>query len=90
MKRENKFRDFEHIRTENKLRKESSNTDHLTHAYAHRLADVHFAGFAPAFTLSLGDSDAPANRQCPKPWSLCLIVKHPIRNVQGHLQNNLS
>jgi len=31
----------------------------------HWLADVHLAGFAPAFTLSLGDSEAPANRQMP-------------------------
>ena len=31
--------------------------DHLTHAYVHRLADVHFAGFAPAFALSLCDSE---------------------------------
>ena len=28
-----------------------------THAYAHLLADVHFAGFAPAFTLSQCDSE---------------------------------
>jgi len=31
--------------------------ENLTHAYVHRLADVHFAGFAPAFTLSLCDSE---------------------------------
>jgi len=31
--------------------------DRLTHAYVHRLADVHLAGFAPAFTLSLCDSE---------------------------------
>ena len=34
-----------------------------THAYAHLLADVHFAGVAPAFTLSQCDSVAPANRR---------------------------
>ena len=28
-----------------------------THAYGHRLADVHSAGFAPAFALSLCDSE---------------------------------
>jgi hypothetical protein len=28
-----------------------------THAYAHLLADVYFAGFAPAFTLSQCDSE---------------------------------
>jgi len=27
----------------------------LTHAYVHRLADVHLAGFAPAFPLSFHD-----------------------------------
>jgi hypothetical protein len=35
----------------------------LTHAYAHLLADVHSAGFTPAFTVSLCDSEAPANRR---------------------------
>ena len=29
----------------------------VTHAYVHRLADVQLAGFAPAFTLSLCDSE---------------------------------
>ena len=29
----------------------------ITHAYVHRLADVHLAGFAPAFALSLCDSE---------------------------------
>ena len=29
----------------------------LTHAYVHRLADVHLAGIAPAFALSLCDSE---------------------------------
>jgi hypothetical protein len=28
-----------------------------THAYAHLLADVHFGGFTPAFTLSQCDSE---------------------------------
>ena len=31
--------------------------EHLTHAYWHWLADVHLAGFAPAFTLSFHDSE---------------------------------
>ena len=29
----------------------------ITHAYGHRLADEHLAGFAPAFPLSLCDSE---------------------------------
>ena len=33
------------------------NYDRITHAYVHRLADVHLAGFAPAFALSLCDSE---------------------------------
>ena len=37
----------------------------LTHAYVHRLADVHLAGFAPAFTLSLCDSEC--SRKPPVP-----------------------
>ena len=39
--------------------------ENLTHAYVHLLADVHSAGFAPAFTVSLCDSEAPANRRMP-------------------------
>ena len=35
--------------------------DRITHAYAHWLADVHLAGFAPAFTLSLCDSECSRN-----------------------------
>jgi hypothetical protein len=31
----------------------------------HWLADVQLAGFAPAFTVSLCDSEAPANRRMP-------------------------
>ena len=38
--------------------------ENLTHAYAHLLADMHLAVFAPAFTLSLCESEAPANRRC--------------------------
>jgi hypothetical protein len=37
----------------------------ITHAYVHRLADVHLAGFAPAFTLSLCDSEC--SRKPPVP-----------------------
>ena len=37
--------------------------DPLTHAYAHLLVDMQLAVFAPAFTVSLCDSEAPANRR---------------------------
>ena len=37
----------------------------LTHAYVHRLADVHLAGFAPAFALSLCDSEYARNPPVP-------------------------
>ena len=53
----------------------TTNYDHLTHAYVHRLADVHFAGFAPAFTLSFHDSEYARKPPVPiasvvssKPW----------------------
>ena len=39
--------------------------DPLTHAYVHWLADVHLAGFAPAFTLSFHDSEC--SRKPPMP-----------------------
>jgi len=32
--------------------------------FAHLLAESHIAAFAPAFTLSLCESEAPANRRC--------------------------
>jgi len=32
--------------------------------YAHLLAELHLAAFAPAFTFSLCESEAPANRRC--------------------------
>ena len=41
---------------------------HITHAYVHWLADVHLAGFAPAFTLSFHDSEC--SRKPPNAHSL--------------------
>ena len=46
--------------------------DHLTHAYGHWLADVHLAGFAPAFTLSLCDSE----RSRKPPMPIASVVMH--------------
>ena len=40
----------------------------VTPAYAQLAADVHFAGVAPAFTLSLGDSER--SRKPPNAHSL--------------------
>ena len=37
--------------------------ENLTHAYAHLLADMQLAVFAPAFTFSLCESEAPASRR---------------------------
>ena len=37
--------------------------DPLTHAYAHLLVDMQLAVFAPAFTFSLSESEALANRR---------------------------
>jgi len=56
------------IRTENKTRKKSSNTERITHAYVHWLAEVHSGGFAPAFTLSFHDSER--SRKPPNAHSL--------------------
>jgi hypothetical protein len=47
--------------------------DLLTHVYVHRLADVHLAGFAPAFTLSLCDSEYA--RKPPVPIA-SVVTKH--------------
>ena len=35
----------------------------LTHAYAHLLADMHLAAFAPAFTFSLCESESSRKPQ---------------------------
>jgi len=43
------------------------------HAYGHRLVDVRLAGFAPAFTLSLGDSEC--SRKPPNAHSLGRYVQ---------------
>ena len=40
----------------------------VTHAYGHRLADVHLAAFAPAFPLSFHDSER--SRKPPNAHSL--------------------
>ena len=45
-----------------------------THAYVHRLADVHLAGFAPAFTLSLCVSEYA--RKPPVPIASVVSGKH--------------
>ena len=44
-----------------------------THAYVHWLADVHLAGFAPAFTLSFHDSEC--SRKPPMPI-VCREAEH--------------
>ena len=46
----------------------SIKNDPITHAYVHWLADVHLAGFAPAFTLSFHDSEC--SRKPPNAHSL--------------------
>ena len=51
------LRGFAHFSRSKFVQQVDANYDHLTHAYVHRLADVHSAGFAPAFTLSLCDSE---------------------------------
>ena len=48
----------------NKKQLYTTNGQPLTHAYAHLLADMYLAVFAPAFTLELHESEAPANRRC--------------------------
>jgi len=46
--------------------------DSLIQANVHRLADVHLAGFAPALTLSLGDSER--SRKPPMPIARSLAA----------------
>ena len=49
----------------------------ITHAYVHRLADVYLAGFAPAFTLSLCDSEYARNPPVP---IASVVTKHIKKN----------
>ena len=44
----------------------------VTHAYGHRLADVHLAAFAPAFPLSFHDSE----RSRKPPMPIASVVMH--------------
>ena len=46
-----------HLSAEILMTENRQNYERITHAYVHRLADVHLAGFAPAFTLSFHDSE---------------------------------
>jgi hypothetical protein len=50
----------------------------LTRAYCHLLADVHLAGFAPAFTLSLCDSEYARKPQDAHSLSRQTAQKPPI------------
>jgi hypothetical protein len=50
----------------------------VTHAYCHLLADVHLAGFAPAFTLSQGDSEYARKPQVP----IASVVVRLRKNLQ--------
>jgi len=47
-----------------KTRINQEKNEGITHAYAHLLVDMYLAVFAPAFTFSLCESEAPANRRC--------------------------
>jgi len=49
----------------------------LTHAYANLLADMHLAVFAPAFTFSLCESEAPANRR----MRIASVISHNIKKM---------
>jgi len=46
-----------HLSAEILMTENRQNYERITHAYGHRLADVHLEGFAPAFALSLCDSE---------------------------------
>ena len=50
----------------------------ITHAYVHRLADVHLAGFAPAFTLSFHDSEC--SRKPPVP--IASVVRCNFKKIE--------
>jgi len=55
----------------------------ITHAYGHRLADVHLAGFAPAFTLSFHDSEC--SRKPPVPIA-SVVMRHSKKKTELQLK----
>ena len=57
----------------------------LTHAYVHRLADVHLAGFAPAFTLSLCDSEY--TRKPPVPIASVVMGNNKKKKNRNYVSN---
>ena len=65
----------------NKNKYNTTNGQLLTHAYVHLLADVHSAGSAPAFTVSLCDSVAPANRRMP----IASVVRRSCKKKDRHI-----
>ena len=62
----------------NKTQLYSTNGQLLTHAYGHRLADVHLAGFAPAFPLSFHDRKFA--RKPPVP--IASVVMYNIKKIK--------
>ena len=58
--------------------------ERLTHAYGHRLADVHLAGVAPAFTLSLCDSEC--SRKPPVPIASVVMCNFK-KNEDSYIDN---
>ena len=59
------------------------NYERITHAYVHRLADVHLAGFAPAFTLSLCDSEYARNPPVP---IASVVMRHSKKSKKTELR----
>ena len=59
----------------------------ITHAYVHRLADVHSAGFAPAFTLSFHDSEC--SRKPPVPIASVVMAYSKKGKRRTRLLKNL-
>jgi hypothetical protein len=58
----------------------------LTHAYAHLLVDMHLAVFAPAFTVSLCDIEAPANRRMR---IASVVSSHYKKNIKHKNMSNI-
>ena len=48
------------------------------HAYAHLRVDMHLAVFAPAFSFSLCESEAPANRR----MRIASVVRGKCRKIK--------
>ncbi|HZK93485.1 MAG TPA: hypothetical protein VFC67_04695 [Prolixibacteraceae bacterium] len=61
------------------------NNEQLTHAYCHWLADLHLAGFSPAFTLSQDDSERSSKPPNANSLGRCAQLKNKKQSISNFM-----